>query len=220
MAQLFPRAANQIAYSSIIGAGLLVGALLAASVGFWYSGLITRVGVVREQPIPFSHAHHVGGEGFDCRYCHTSVEKEAFAGIPSTHTCMTCHSQIWKDAPVLQPARDSLRTDRSIEWTRVHDLSDFAYFNHSIHVNKGVGCSSCHGRIDEMQLTFKVNTLYMQWCINCHRNPEKVLRPKDQIFNMAWEAPADQLTVQGPKLRKEYQIQPTSLLTSCSTCHR
>src|SRR4029077_1135647 len=126
------------ALASIIGIGLLVGVILAGMVGFFYSGFVTRGGVVREQPIPFSHAHHVGGEGFDCRYCHTSVEKEAFAGIPSTHTCMTCHSQIWKDAPGLQPARDSLRTDRPIEWTRVHDLSDFAYFNHSIHVNKGV----------------------------------------------------------------------------------
>jgi len=220
MAQIFPRAANSIALGSIVGLGTLVVVLIGGMAAFFYSAFVTRVGVVREQPIPFSHAHHVGGEGFDCRYCHSTVEKEAFAGIPTTRTCMTCHSQIWKDAPVLEPARESLRTDRSIEWTRVHDLADFVYFNHSIHVNKGVGCSTCHGRVDQMQLTFKNETLYMQWCINCHRNPEKILRNPDQIFNMAWEPPANQAR-EGERLSRDvYHLQPTRLLTSCSTCHR
>jgi hypothetical protein len=219
MAQIFPRAANSIAVGSIIGLGALAVVLLGGMSAFFYSGYVTGVGEVREQPVPFSHAHHAGGEGLDCRYCHTSVEKEAFAGMPSTRTCMTCHSQIWKEAPILQPVRDSLRTDQSLEWTRLHDLSDFVYFNHSIHVNKGVGCSTCHGRVDRMQLAFKNETLYMQWCINCHRNPEKILRPADQIFNMAWEPPADQ-EFEGKRLRDEYRIPNTYLLTSCSTCHR
>jgi hypothetical protein len=219
MAQIFPRAANSIAVGSIIGLGALAVVLLGGMSAFFYSGYVTGVGEVREQPVPFSHAHHAGGEGLDCRYCHTSVEKEAFAGMPSTRTCMTCHSQIWKEAPILQPVRDSLRTDQSLEWTRLHDLSDFVYFNHSIHVNKGVGCSTCHGRVDHMQLAFKNETLYMQWCINCHRNPEKILRPADQIFNMAWEPPANQ-NVEGARLREEYNIPRTSLLTSCSSCHR
>lgn len=219
MAQIFPRAANSIAIGSIVGLGLVAVLALGGMSAFFYSSYVTGIGVVREQPVPFSHAHHVGGEGIDCRYCHTSVEKEAFAGMPSTRTCMTCHSQIWKDAPILEPVRDSLRTDRSLEWTRLHDLSDFVYFNHSIHVNKGVGCSSCHGRIDQMQLAFKTETLYMQWCINCHRNPEKILRPREEIFNMAWEPPSNQ-SARGAQLRQEYNIPTTQLLTSCSTCHR
>ncbi len=219
MAQIFPRAANSIAIASIVGLGLVAVLALGGMSAFFYSSYVTGIGVVREQPVPFSHAHHVGGEGIDCRYCHTSVEKEASAGMPSTRTCMTCHSQIWKDAPILEPVRDSLRTDRSLEWTRLHDLSDFVYFNHSIHVNKGVGCSSCHGRIDQMQLAFKTETLYMQWCINCHRNPEKILRPREEIFNMAWEPPANQ-GARGAQLRQEYNIPTTQLLTSCSTCHR
>src|SRR5262245_61440824 len=214
MAQIFPRAANSIAVGSIIGLAALAVVLLGGMSAFFYSSYVTGVGEIREQPVPFSHAHHAGGEGFDCRYCHTSVEKEAFAGMPSTHTCMTCHSQIWKDAPMLQPVRDSLRTDQPVEWTRLHDLSDFVYFNHSIHVNKGVGCSTCHGRVDQMQLTFKNETLYMQWCINCHRNPEKILRPKSEIFNMAWEPPLDQ-EKRGAELRTEYGIPATRLLTSC-----
>lgn len=219
MAQLFPRAANSIAKASIVGGLLLAVTALGGMAAFFYSGPVTGVNEVRAQPVPFSHAHHVGGAGIDCRYCHTTVEKEASAGMPSTRTCMTCHSQLWKDAPVLEPVRESFRTDRPIPWTRVHDLPDFAYFNHSIHVNKGVGCSTCHGRLDQMQLTFKTQTLYMQWCINCHRNPEKILRPKDQIFNLAWEPPLDQ-DVQGARLRDEYRIPNQRLLTSCSTCHR
>lgn len=219
MAQLFPRAANSIAIGSIATLVLLAATLLGGMVAFFYSTYATRRDEVRQQPVPFSHAHHAGGVGIDCRYCHTSVEKEAFAGMPPTRTCMTCHSQLFKDQPILQPVRDSFAADRLLEWERVHDLSDFVYFNHSIHVTKGVGCSTCHGRIDQMQLTFKTQTLYMQWCINCHRNPEKILRPKEEVFNMGREPPLDQ-NVQGARLAKEYNIPTTRLLTSCSTCHR
>ena len=133
----------------------------------------------REQPIPFSHAHHVGGLGIDCRYCHTSVETSSFAGIPPTKTCMNCHSQIWSTSPTLEPVRESFRTGVSIQWTRVNDLPDYVYFNHSIHVNKGIGCESCHGRVDRMPLTWQENSLQMDWCLDCHRDPGKHIRPRD-----------------------------------------
>lgn len=219
MAQIFHHSANTLARTSILAGILGVSAVLGVMVMFFYSAAATGVGEIREQPVPFSHAHHVGGEGIDCRYCHVTVDKEASAGMPSTKTCMTCHSQIWKDSPLLEPVRASLSSDKSLPWVRVHDTPDFAYFNHSIHVNKGVGCSTCHGRIDQMQLTFKTQTLYMQWCINCHRNPNKVLRPLDKVFDLTWEPPQNQDEV-GPKLAKEYNIPNRSLLTSCSTCHR
>lgn len=219
MAQIFPSSANNIARASLIVGLAAVAAILGGMSAFFYSSYVTRVGDVRAQPVPFSHNHHAGGVGLDCRYCHASVETEAFAGIPPTKTCMTCHSQIWKDAPMLAPVRDSLKTDKSLVWERVHDLADFAYFNHSIHITKGVGCSTCHGRVDQMQLMFKTQTLYMAWCINCHRNPEKVLREQKDIFNTAWE-PGPNQEVLGAQLRKDYNIPTTALLTSCSTCHR
>ena len=144
--------------------------------------------VAQAQPVPFSHQHHDGGDGIDCRYCHTSVENSSFAGIPPTKTCMNCHSQIWTDAPMLEPVRESYRTGKSLVWTRVDYLPDFVYFNHSIHVDKGVGCASCHGPVDKMPLMFEANSLQMEWCLNCHRAPEKFLRPRDQVFNMNYRA--------------------------------
>jgi hypothetical protein len=172
--------------------------------------------VAREQPVPFSHQHHVGGVGVDCRYCHTSVEKAAYAGIPPTKTCMNCHSQIWSTSPTLEPVRQSFRSDVSIEWIKVHDLPDFVYFNHSAHVNKGVGCSTCHGRVDLMPLVYQQQSLQMEWCLECHRAPEQFVRPKAEVFNAAYEPPANQLEL-GRRLVKEYDIHPR---TSCSTCHR
>jgi len=180
---------------------------------------MTGVGVARRQPVPFSHKHHVGDDGIDCRYCHTSVEESAFAGIPPTKTCMNCHTQIWADSPMLEPVRESWRTGRSLEWVRVHKLADFVYFNHSIHVNKGVGCSTCHGRVDQMPLIAKANSLYMEWCLECHRAPERFVRPREYVFSMEYQPPEDQLSL-GRKLVKEYRIQSTAYLTSCSTCHR
>src|SRR5437660_2869412 len=144
-----------------------------------------RQNVTREQPVQLSHKHHVGDDGIDCRYCHTSVEKSAFAGVPPTETCMTCHSQIWTESPLLAPVRESYRTGRPIQWQRVHDLPDFVYFNHSIHIKKGIGCVSCHGRIDEMPITRKHQTLSMRWCLSCHRSPEKNMRPHEKVFDLA-----------------------------------
>jgi len=152
---------------------------------------VTRQGQRADQPVPFSHKHHVQGLGLQCQYCHTSVEKSSYAGIPPTRTCMNCHAQIWTNAQLLEPVRQSWYTGQSIPWIKVHDLPDFVFFNHEIHVNKGIGCESCHGRVDEMPLMYAQNTLQMEWCLDCHRNPAKNLRPTGQIYNMDWQEPAD-----------------------------
>ncbi len=172
-----------------------------------------------EQIVPFSHKHHVAEDGIDCRYCHSTVETSAFAGIPPLSTCMTCHSQIYADAPVLAPLRDAYVGERAFAWRRVYDLPDFVYFDHSIHLAKGVGCSTCHGRVDQMPLTARVASLRMQWCLDCHRAPERFLRAPDEVFDMSWRAPPDQ-DARGRRLAAEYHLQTTALLTSCSTCHR
>jgi hypothetical protein len=216
MSQIFPRSANAIARLSLIsGLALvvLVGWLLLT---LMRSSWLTRQHEFIEQPVQFSHAHHVGGEGFDCRYCHTSVEESAFANIPPTKTCMNCHSQIWATAPILEPVRASFRDNTPLKWTRVHDLPDFVYFNHSIHVKKGMGCETCHGRVDQMPLMRQVQSLQMEWCLDCHRNPEKYVRPRSEVFTMDYRPPVPQ-SVQGPMLVKEYGIKGN---TSCSTCHR
>jgi hypothetical protein len=216
VAQIFHPSTNTISKLSILGTAILLVALVAALAAINESPYITEVGVARGQPVPFSHKHHVGDDGIDCRYCHNSVETSSFAGIPPTKTCMTCHSQIWADSPMLAPVRESFREDKSIQWTRVHNLPGFVYFDHSIHVHKGIGCSTCHGRVDKMPLMWRENTLYMDWCLECHRQPERFVRPREYIFSMDYVAPADQIAL-GQKLVQEYQIQK---LTSCSTCHR
>ncbi|MFO1465667.1 MAG: cytochrome c3 family protein [Steroidobacteraceae bacterium] len=172
-----------------------------------------------DQPIPFSHKHHVGEDGIDCRYCHTSVESRAFAGIPPMSTCMTCHSQLFTDAPVLALLRDSFARGSGLAWRQVHHLPDFVYFDHSIHIAKGVGCSTCHGRVDRMPLMQRVASLQMQWCVDCHRRPEQYLRPRSEIFDMAWQPGTDQERL-GRRLRTQYGIHSADVLTACSTCHR
>jgi hypothetical protein len=214
MAQIFHRSANTLARASILGVVLLLSAVGAALMKFQRSPYVTAQHIAPEQPVPFSHQHHAAGLGLDCRYCHTSVEDSSFAGIPPTKTCMNCHAQIWTNAAMLEPVRQSYATGKPLIWSRVHRLPDFVHFNHSIHINKGVGCASCHGRIDKMPLTYQASPLTMQWCLNCHRNPEQFVRPRDQVFNMAYEA-KDQETL-GPKLVAQYHI---NKLTSCSTCH-
>ena len=216
MAQIFHPSTNTIARVSIFGAVFLLAALLWLIAAISRSSYATQAGVVREQPVPFSHKHHVNGLGIDCRYCHTAVEESSFAGIPPTKTCMNCHSQIWVDAPMLEPVRQSLRTDRSIAWVRVHDLPDFVYFNHSIHLSKGIGCVSCHGRVDQMPLMWREHSLDMEWCLQCHREPERFVRPRQYLFSMNWEPQEDQLAL-GRRLAQEYHI---AKLTSCSVCHR
>jgi len=219
MSQIFTRHANTIARAS------LVALALAGAVFGWLvvtvprSDYITRRGAPRSQPVMFSHAHHVGGMGLDCRYCHTSVEESKFAGIPPTKTCMNCHAQLFSDAPILEPVRASFRDNTPLSWTRVSDLADFVYFDHSIHVAKGVGCATCHGPVDKMPLMYKDQSLQMEWCLECHRAPERFLRPRDQVFNMQYTPPADQLEL-GRRLVKEYGVAGPDALASCSVCHR
>jgi Cytochrome c7 and related cytochrome c len=220
MAQIFHRSTNFISKFSLFSAVFLVGLGLAGVLGLARSPYSTNQNVVREQPVQFSHKHHVGDDGLDCRYCHTSVETSSFAGIPPTKTCMNCHSVLFADAPYLEPIRESYRTNESIKWVKVQRLPDFVYFNHSIHVNKGVGCSTCHGSVNQMPLMFQASPLLMEWCLDCHRDPEKALRAtKEDVFDMNWKAPPNQAEL-GKQFAAERKIRTTGELTSCSTCHR
>jgi hypothetical protein len=216
MPQIFHRSVNTISKVTIFGAVFAVAALIGLGEMVNRSSWITQAGVPREQPIQFSHERHVAGNGIDCRYCHTSVEESSFAGIPPTKTCMNCHAQIFSNSPYLEPVRDSFRTGRSIQWIRVHDLPDFVYFNHSIHVKKGVGCTTCHGPVDRMPLMYQVQSLQMEWCVGCHLEPERYVRPREQVFRADYTTPSNQLEL-GRRLVAEYQIRR---LTSCDTCHR
>ncbi len=218
MAQVFSPAADTIA-RCVIAAVLIVPLTF---VGLAYalnrSPYVTDEAIVVTQPVPFSHSHHVAGLGLDCRYCHTGVEKSAFAGLPPTETCMTCHSQVWTNAAMLAPVRESLASDLPIHWRRVNRLPDYVYFDHSIHIAKGVGCTTCHGPIDHMPLMRQAAPLTMEWCLDCHRDPAKNLRPRDEIFSTDWHPPRDQMA-KGHALLAAYGIRPDHL-TDCSVCHR
>jgi len=222
MPQIFHHSTNALAKITIYGALFIIVALLWVAVELNRSSWNTGQWVERQQPVQFSHKHHVGDDGIDCRYCHTTVETSNTAGMPSTSTCMSCHKQIWSESPYLEPVRASFRTGKPIEWLRVHDLPDYAYFNHSIHVKKGVGCSTCHGRIDEMPILYQAATLQMEWCLECHRAPERFVRPVEEIFNMEWrpENKSEEDLQLGRELVRQYKIQGRRVLESCSTCHR
>lgn len=219
MAQIFHRSSNFIARLSIFGGVLLAGLALTGLMGAVRTPLYTSQNHFRDQPIQFSHKHHAGDDGIDCRYCHTGVEVSATAGIPPIKTCMNCHSVLFNNVGYLEPVRQAYSTDTSIRWVKVHRLPDYVYFNHSIHISKGVGCSTCHGQVNQMPLMFQASNLEMQWCLDCHRHPENALRPRDQVFNMDWKAPANQAEI-GKKLMVERKVLPPAQLTSCSTCHR
>jgi hypothetical protein len=218
MAQIFPPRSNTLSKLSILLVVLVVvgGGFIAAII--FRSPYFTNVGDSIEQPVPFSHQHHVAGLGIDCRYCHTSVETSSFAGVPPTSTCMTCHSQVWNTSPMLAAVRESFQTNTALHWNRVNALPDFVYFNHSIHVRQGIGCVTCHGQVDQMPLMRKENSLYMEWCLNCHRAPEKQIRPRSEVFDLNYKQPANQEQV-GLRLVKEYKVR-TKQLTDCSICHR
>ncbi len=216
MSQIFHPSTNTISRVSIFAVVLTVGFAGWIAAALDRSSIVTRKNVILEQPVPFSHDHHVGEVGIDCRYCHTSVETSSFAGIPPTSTCMNCHNELFKDSPMLEPVRESFRNGQPIEWTRVHDVPDYVYFNHSIHVAKGIGCTSCHGEIDEMPITWKAESLKMEWCLDCHRDPASQVRPRSEVFNVDWD-PSSLSNEQRAQLVDEYHIQSK---TSCSTCHR
>jgi hypothetical protein len=216
MPRVFPPYSNTIARLALAGMVCVPAALFWAAAHYNASSYITLVGVPREQPVPFSHEHHVGDLGLDCRYCHTTVEDSSYANVPPIKTCMTCHSQIWKDSPILEPIRASYRTNIPVQWTRVNGLPDYVYFNHSIHVNKGVGCTTCHGRVDQQPITWRAENMEMAWCLNCHRHPESYLRPRQAVFLADYQPPRDQ-AVLGKRLLKSYHVQK---LQDCYTCHR
>jgi hypothetical protein len=241
--QIFPRSINAIARASMVLTVVAAAGLFWVMVQVERSPYITYAGVRKSQPVPFSHQHHVTGLGIDCRYCHTSVETSSFAGIPPTKTCMNCHSQIWTNAQLLEPVRASYRSGESLQWTRVNQLPDFVYFNHSIHVTKGVGCNTCHGPVDQMPLMYQAESLQMEWCLSCHRDPGKNLRPRDQVFNMRYQPPTTAKPVSvdgraftdqdslGAYLITKYRVRVGRIktsdgqisvgdITSCSTCHR
>jgi len=219
MAQFFNKSANNIARISLLAVVVLGGTGFFAFTELSRSSYLTGRYLEIQQPVQFSHKHHVGDDGIDCRYCHTTVETTASAGMPPTQTCMNCHSQLFADSQYLEPVRASFRDNKPIEWTRVHDMPDYTYFNHSIHVAKGVGCSTCHGQVDKMPAVFQENTLQMEWCIACHRAPEKFIRPKSEIFNMRWQD-GDIDEAARMQLKADYKIRSKEMMTSCSTCHR
>ena len=232
MAQVFDRSSNALARTSLVLTGLIVIAVGVALNSLQRSPWVTRQGQRPDQPVPFSHKHHVEGLGLQCQYCHTSVEKSSYAGIPPTKTCMNCHSQIWTNAKLLEPVRASYKSGESLQWTRVNQLPDFVYFNHSIHINKGVGCNTCHGPVDRMPLMYQQESLQMEWCLGCHRDTQKNLRPRDQVFNMRYQQPtgAHPVVVDGQSftdqddlgaaLAKKYKVRSVKDITNCDTCHR
>ncbi|MEN9797067.1 MAG: hypothetical protein RL653_763 [Pseudomonadota bacterium] len=235
---LFPRWTNPLARTSVLLAAVLPAAALG---GLWVlqrTPWVTRADTPVVQPVQFDHRHHVRDEGIDCRFCHTSVEHSPKAGIPSTQVCMGCHAQVWNKGAYLAPVREAWFTDRPIAWARVHDLPDFVYFNHAIHVNKGVGCVTCHGRVDEMPSVQQASPLTMGWCLDCHRDPVPHLRPREQVISTTW-TPTEELVARGvlgemPRFPTPEQLQSHARTvgeavasqnavhtrTSCSTCHR
>lgn len=222
MAQIFPRQANVLSRLSVVVILLLIGIVAWALWFFNLSNWARSVGPTWgqiEQPVPYSHAFHVGGLQIDCRFCHNHVEESGYANVPSTQTCMSCHSVIRTDSPNLQPVRESWATGAPIAWNKVHDLPGFVYFNHSSHIAKGVGCSTCHGQVSAMPVVYKTQALYMSWCLECHRAPEEHVRPRDQIFNANYVPPPNQAEL-GAQLVREYGIRGANQLTNCWICHR
>lgn len=213
MAQIFRRSMNQLARATLVFAIFLAFSAGGVAIFLDRSPLHTKQGTFVHQDVPFSHDHHTEALGIDCRYCHTSVEESAFAGIPPTATCMNCHKQIWSETELLAPVRESFATNQPLVWQRVNDLPDYTYFNHSIHVHKGIGCKTCHGPVNEMPLVYQANTLQMGWCLDCHRHPEDFVRPRSEVFNMTFKPEAGV----GRQLVEEHGIES---LTNCSTCHR
>lgn len=216
MASLFPRWSDTLLRVGLVVA-LAVAALAVVLLMAWVrTPQITGQFDPIEQPVEFDHRHHVADDGIDCRYCHDLVERSPYAGVPPTERCMNCHSQIWNDSPLLEPVWESYFSDRPIPWVRVHRLPGFVYFDHSIHVKKGVGCESCHGRVDRMARVYQVASLQMGWCLDCHRNPQNQLRPLAEITTMGWVPPRPQEEL-GLELMELYQVRR---LTDCTACHR
>lgn len=218
MAQIFSPVADTWLRLFLIGGLSLAGGSIVAAVGFAHSAYMTDTDIRPHQPVPFSHRHHAGELGIDCRYCHSNVEVGPQAGLPPTETCITCHSQIWTNASMLEPVQKSLANNTPIPWTRVAKLPDYVFFRHDIHIAKGVGCENCHGRIDRMALTYRAKAFTMKFCIDCHRDPAPHLGPPDHITDMAWTPPADARRA-GDAIAAHEGIR-FGELTHCYVCHR
>lgn len=226
MAQLFSQSTDAVYRTVMVGGVLLVSVSVCAMLVIARSPYMTDQDVTLEQPVPFSHEHHVADIGIDCRYCHQSVETSARASVPSTQVCMNCHRDLWNQTDTLAPVRASLRDDKPLHWNRVHDLPDYVYFNHSIHIHKGIGCYECHGRVGEMALIRRDQPLTMQWCLDCHRDPQQHVRPRSLVFHpkpleelVSFPDPAngESLSDRRAKLADEYDLKSR---TDCYTCHR
>ena len=215
MAQIFPKWTNHLPTIAAVGGAVGLIAVVGL-VWYYFSPKYTDMGYRPVQPVPYSHKLHAGDLGIDCRYCHTSVENQAHANIPPTQTCMNCHTLVKPDSDKLALVRESFETKRPIQWVRVHNLPGYAYFNHGVHINAGVGCISCHGNVAQMEVVQLAEPLSMGWCLDCHRNPEPNLRPVDQVTNMNWQPPDDMVEL-GKRLREAKKINPP---TQCSACHR
>ncbi len=218
MSNLFPKSANKLPLQILLFLGITAG-IVSAGITYYATPKYTRVGYAPTQPVPFSHALHAGQLGLDCRYCHSNVEKSGHANVPTAQTCMNCHNQIKTDSPLLAPVREAYETGGSVPWVRIHQAPDYVYFNHAVHVARGVSCVECHGQINEMEVVSHAKPLSMGWCLECHREPEKVLRDPALVTNLDWKHPggAEGQLEQGKKFVHDWNVQPPQ---SCSGCHR
>ena len=217
MSNLFPKSANRLPLQIIIYLCVLAG-VATAGVTYYMTPKYTRVGYAPVQPVPYSHALHAGQLGIDCRYCHSYVEKSGFANLPTAQTCMNCHNQVKTNSPLLAVVRQSYQTGQPVPWVQVHQVPDFVYFNHAIHIARGVSCVECHGRIDQMEVVEHAKPLSMGFCLQCHRDPGAHLRPRNQVTNLAWQAPSAEAQAEmGVKFVHDWNVKPPQ---TCSGCHR
>lgn len=217
MSSIYPKWANSVFWAVTgITAATVVGIPITLMV-LVRTDYVTGRKMEYEQPIQFDHRHHVLDDAIDCLYCHYMADRSPHAGVPPTELCMNCHGQIWHDAPMLEPLRQSFFDGLPIAWRRVHELPDFVFFNHQVHIHRGIGCVSCHGRVDRMPAVHAIATLDMDWCLDCHTAPERFLRPLDRITDMTWEPPLQEQLQIGARLKEEMDIQPP---LHCTACHR
>ncbi|MGH8018003.1 MAG: cytochrome c3 family protein [Opitutaceae bacterium] len=217
MSKVFPKSANTLPLKIAVFLVVFAGTVLAG-VNYYATPKYTRVGYAPVQPVPFEHSLHAGQLGIDCRYCHTHVEESDHSNVPATHTCMACHSIIKTRSPLLAPVRASYETGEPVPWVRIHKAPDYVYFSHQVHVNRGISCYECHGQVNEMPVMFQAHAQSMGWCLDCHRAPEKQIRPLDEVFNLDWHASSPEAQLeQGRELVAKWNVDPPQ---SCSGCHR
>lgn len=216
MSDIFPKWTNKLPARVVVGA-ILVGTAATIGVGYYFTPKYTRVGYRPVQPVPFSHAVHADQLGMDCRYCHNGVEKSWYSNVPATSVCMNCHNQVLKDSPQLALVRESFESGESIPWVQVHKLPDYVYFNHSVHVNRGISCVHCHGQVNRMDVVAHAQPFSMAFCLECHRAPEAKIRPLEEVYNLDWVVPQSQQLEMGQKFVHDWNVNASQ---NCSACHR